>query len=79
MKKKKSPDSSSKISKFIQFTGLSFQIGITIYLGNWLGTWLDEKYQTDNQLYTNICTLAAIFLAMGSAIVQVIRISKKEE
>lgn len=51
-------------------------MGLTIYLGNVLGEWLDGKYPNDNQLYTKICTLVAVFAAIFSVIKQAINLSK---
>ncbi|MBE7629241.1 AtpZ/AtpI family protein [Tenacibaculum piscium] len=63
-------------SKYLQFTSIAFQMGITIYLGNLLGQWLDANYINENELYTKICTLVAVFVAMFSVISQVSKISK---
>lgn len=52
---------------------------VTIYLGNILGEWLDVKYPNDNGTYTKMCTLAAVFLAMFSVIMQVIKFSNKND
>ncbi len=67
------------LNKFIVFTGLGFQIGVTIYLGSLLGDWLDDKYSNTQELYKKVCTLLAVFIAMYSAIKQVINISKKND
>jgi membrane protein DedA with SNARE-associated domain len=64
------------LSKYIRFTSIAFQMGLTIYLGNVLGEWLDSKFSNDVELYSKICTLAAVFLAMFSVIRQVSKISK---
>ncbi|MEX6626831.1 AtpZ/AtpI family protein [Tenacibaculum pacificus] len=69
--KKKKP-----LSKYIRFTSIAFQMGLTIYLGNKLGEWLDTQYVNENQLYTKICTLVAVFGAMFSVILQVSKLSK---
>lgn len=68
-----------QLSKYIRFTGIAFQMGITIYLGSLLGEWLDTKNQNPTQLYTKICTLVAVFAAMFSVIRQVIKISKNND
>ena len=58
------------LNKYIRFTGIALQMGLTIYLGSLLGEWLDAKYPNKDHLYTKICTLSAVFLAMASVIVQ---------
>lgn len=66
------------LNKFIRFSGIALQMGLTIYLGSLLGEWLDEKYPNDNQLYMKICTMVAVFAAMLSVIVQVTKLSKND-
>ncbi len=72
MKKKK------QLNKYVQFTGMAFQMGATIYLGSEVGKILEVKYPTDGQLYLKGCTLLAVFLAIYSVIKQVIKITKDE-
>ncbi|GFD91512.1 MULTISPECIES: AtpZ/AtpI family protein [Tenacibaculum] len=75
-----SKDSKKKpLNKYIRFTGIALQMGLTIYLGSLLGKWLDQKYPNDNQLYVKICTLAAVFGAIYSVIRQVIKITDNNE
>ncbi|WP_299105435.1 AtpZ/AtpI family protein [uncultured Tenacibaculum sp.] len=64
------------LNKYIRFTGIALQMGLTIYLGSLLGEWLDQKFPNENQLYTKICTLVAVFGAMLSVIIQVTKLSK---
>ncbi|MBE7651651.1 AtpZ/AtpI family protein [Tenacibaculum finnmarkense] len=71
MEKKKKP-----LSKYLRFTSIAFQMGLTIYLGNKLGEWLDLRYANENELYTKVCTLVAVFGAMFSVISQVSKLSK---
>ncbi|MGG6229600.1 AtpZ/AtpI family protein [Tenacibaculum sp. SDUM215027] len=73
-------DSKKKpLNKYIRFTGIALQMGLTIYLGSLLGEWLDQKYPNDNQLYVKICTLVAVFGAMISVIMQVTNLTKKDD
>ncbi|AZJ32933.1 Putative F0F1-ATPase subunit Ca2+/Mg2+ transporter [Tenacibaculum mesophilum] len=75
-----SKDSKKKpLNKYIRFTGVALQMGLTIYLGSLLGKWLDQKYPNNNQLYVKICTLAAVFGAIYSVIRQVIKITDNNE
>ena len=67
-----------QLRTYARFSGIAIQMLVTIYLGNLLGEWLDGKYPNDNGLYTKICTLAAVFLAMFSVIMQVIKFSNKK-
>lgn len=68
-----------KVSKFIQFSGAGIQLGATIYLGSVLGEWLDDNHPKENVSWKSVITLIAVFVAMTSLIIQVIRLSKDEE
>ena len=52
-------------------------MGVTIYLGNLLGKWLDTKY--DKDFWESTTTLFAVFLAIYQVISQVIKISKNSD
>ncbi|CDF81197.1 putative F0F1-ATPase subunit [Formosa agariphila KMM 3901] len=58
---------------------MAIQMGLTIYLGSILGDWLDQKFETQNQLYFKIVTLFAVFIAMYSVIKQVLNITKNDK
>ena len=64
-------------SKFIRFTGTAFQMGGTIFLGNYFGKWLDGKYSTD--YWETTITLFSVFAAMYLVISQVIKLSKDDD
>lgn len=66
-----------QLSKFIQFTGMAFQMGGTIYLGSLLGSWLDDRFKNENELYFKVVTLLSVFLAMYAVIRQVSKIGNK--
>jgi membrane protein DedA with SNARE-associated domain len=53
-------------------------MGITIYLGNWLGSYLDEKYHSSSGVYSKTATLVAVFLSIYIVIKQVTRSNEKE-
>ncbi|SEC36059.1 Putative F0F1-ATPase subunit Ca2+/Mg2+ transporter [Tenacibaculum sp. MAR_2009_124] len=65
-----------QLNKYVRFSGIAMQMGLTIYLGSILGKWLDNKFPNDSELYLKICTLAAVFAAMFSVIRQVSKLSK---
>ena len=65
-------------NKYITFTSIALQMGLTIYLGSKLGEWLDQKYNTTNQIYYKVVTLIAVAVAMFSVIYQVIKITNKK-
>ncbi|WP_370226845.1 AtpZ/AtpI family protein [Mesoflavibacter sp.] len=65
-------------NKYIKFTSIALQMGLTIYLGSKFGEWLDQKYNTTNQIYYKVVTLIAVAVAMFSVIYQVIKITNKK-
>jgi F0F1-type ATP synthase assembly protein I len=60
---------------FLVFSGLAFQIGATIYLGNQFGIWLDVKFEKTNEVFMKTFTLLSVFAAIYSVIVTVKKIS----
>ncbi|WP_027138142.1 AtpZ/AtpI family protein [Gaetbulibacter saemankumensis] len=74
----KNQENPKQLSKYIRFTSIAIQMGLTIYLGSKLGEWLDVKFENANQLYYKIVTLLAVFLAMFSVIRQVLNITNKD-
>ncbi len=71
--------SKKPLHKYVRFSGIAIQMGVTIYLGSLLGEWLDFKFSNKDQLFTKICTLLAVFGAMFSIIRQVIRLTKDDD
>ncbi len=61
------------LNKALQLSGAGLQMGLTIYLGFLLGTWLDTTFETS--FLKETITLLAIFLAMYSLIKQANRIN----
>lgn len=57
------------------FSGIGFQMALTIFLGNKLGVWLDGKFET-TFLETTL-TLVAIFSSMFLIIYRVNRLNKE--
>ena len=69
----------NQLNKYIRFTGIAFQMGATIYLGSLLGGWLDGEFPNENELYTKIVILLAVFGAMFSVIRQVTKMSNQDD
>ncbi|PIB23408.1 AtpZ/AtpI family protein [Maribacter sp. 4G9] len=55
-------------------SGIAIQMGATIYLGNLLGTWLDEKFQ--KTFLEDTITLLAVFLSIYLVIKKVMALNK---
>lgn len=72
----KLPDKNN-FNKYIQLTGVAFQMGITIYLGVFFGKKIDTSLGNANKLFTIIGTLLALVLSIYSLVNQLKRINDK--
>lgn len=70
------PKKPSNTSKWLIFTSIPFQMGVTIYLFYKLGNWLDKKYLIANEWGTKSVTLLGIFVALYQVISQVNKLNK---
>ena len=52
----------SPLKSWAKFSTVAIQMGVTIYLGNLLGSWLDGKFET--AFLEPALTLLAVFLSM---------------
>lgn len=55
---------------------MAFQMGATIFMGNWLGQWLDKTY--NKNYWESLITLFAVFSSIYLVISQVIKLSKED-
>lgn len=77
--KKKSGKLTSNLSKYVRFSGMGLQMGLTIWIASLFGKWLDGKFPNEHELYFKILTLLAVFGSVYSFIRQVITLSNEEE
>ena len=68
----------SKINKWIVFTSMPFQMGVTIYLFYRLGDWLDVKYDVAGGWWTKGLTMLGVVASLYQFIKQANRISKND-
>lgn len=73
------PKKKNPLRKYLQLTGVTFQMGITIYLGAYFGKWLDNYFQTSQKPYTIVVTLLALIISIWSVLVQLKKINDKYE
>ena len=52
----------SPLKSWAKFSTVAIQMGVTIFLGNLLGSWLDGKFETT--FLEPAVTLLAVFLSM---------------
>lgn len=62
------------LKNWARFSTIAIQMGATIYLGNLLGKWLDNKFE--KTFLESTVTLLSVFLAMYIVINAVIKFNK---
>lgn len=65
LKKPKKP-----LNKYLQLTGIAFQMGATIYLAVYLGKWLDNIYPNEKNWFTIAFTLVGLVIALYAVVAQ---------
>ena len=75
---KKTKNKKKQRNRFLALSSLPFQIGITIYLGAYLGKYLDQKYLTEKPLFTILFVLLALFISLYSVVQQLNRINNDD-
>ena len=63
------------LKNWVIFSSIGLQMGLTIFLGNVLGAWLDQKFETSFLEETS--TLIAVFASMFLIIYRVNRLNKE--
>jgi hypothetical protein len=76
MNQQKPPREKSPYSSYARYSGIAIQMIVIIGLGSYGGIKLDEAYPNEYHLYTLICSLASIAIAMYVVIRQASNISK---
>lgn len=66
-------------SSFARFSSVGIQMGIIIALFTWLGTYLDEKYQTKTPWWTIGLSLFGVIAGLTLIIKEVINMNKNEK
>ncbi len=66
-----------RLNSYARFTGIGFQMLVTIGLGVFIGVKLDEKYPNQYSAFTIIFSLLFIGIALYSVIKQVTKFSNQ--
>jgi len=66
-----------RLNKYLLFTSASLQMGITIYLGAYLGKYLDEKYNLEKNWFTIAFVLLALIISIYSLIKQLNKLNNE--
>ncbi|MEX0290441.1 MAG: AtpZ/AtpI family protein [Flavobacteriaceae bacterium] len=76
MNQRKPPRKSSSVNSYARYSGIAIQMLAIIGLGSYGGVKLDELYPNKYHVYTLVCSLASIAIAMYLVIKQVNNNSK---
>lgn len=71
MSQQKPPKKENPLSTYAKFSGIAVQMIAIIGLGSYAGIKLDEKFPNDYHLYTLVCALVSIAVALYLVIKQV--------
>lgn len=66
----KTPKKKNQLNKYIKFSGMGLQLGLTIYVAAYLGGKLDAHYQNEKKIYTILFVLVAFVGTMFSLVSQ---------
>jgi len=64
---------SKKSKNFLQYSGMAFQLGATIFLGAWGGTRLDAYFGFEKHILTGVLTILSVVVAVYFAIKDLIK------
>lgn len=78
MTNKNLQDHKNSLNKYVRFSGVAFQMIAIILLFSFLGVWLDGKFINENSIYTIICSLLGVALAIYIVIKQVIALNNNK-
>lgn len=76
-KKKNKPQ--KQPNRILELSGVAAQMGATIFLGAYLGRYLDEKYPSDKKWFTMICTLVAVGVSLYAVVQQLNKINERKD
>ncbi len=68
-----------QLNRYLQLTSIATQIGATIFLGSYLGKYIDGLYSFSKPWFTLLLTLLAMVLSIYSVIQQLKKINKQNE
>lgn len=67
-----------KNNKWLIFTSMPLQMGVTIYAFYWLGNFLDKKYLVEDAWWMKGLTMLGVILSLYQFIKQVNYLNKNE-
>ncbi len=70
------PEQKEPNNKWMALINIPFQMGVIIAAGVFLGIWLDGKYNKEGSLFTIVCSLLSVFIALYNVMQQVKNLNK---
>ena len=64
--------------KFLVLTGIAIQMGVTVFLGAYLGKYLDMKYSFSKKWFTMLLTILSIGISIYFLLRQLKRINEQD-
>jgi len=60
-----------QLNKYLVLTSISFQMGVTFYLGSYIGSYLDNRLNLNTNWFTILFILLALFISIYNIIKQI--------
>ncbi|MGX7667825.1 AtpZ/AtpI family protein [Flavobacterium pedocola] len=70
------PEKKQPNNKWMALINIPFQMGVIIAAGVFFGIWLDGKFNKDGSLFTIVCSLLSVFIALYNVMQQVKNLNK---
>ena len=68
-----------KPNRFVRLSGVGIQMAATIFLGAFLGRYLDDKYPMEKKWWTIGLTIFAVAISLYNVLKQVNRLNDSEQ
>jgi F0F1-type ATP synthase assembly protein I len=68
-----------KPNRFVRLSGIGIQMAATIFLGAFLGRYLDDKYPMEKKWWTIGLTIFAVAISLYNVLKQVNRLNDYEQ
>lgn len=65
-----------RLNRYLALTSIPFQIGITVYLGAYIGEYFDGVYQFQKPWFTIVGVLFSLIVSMYSVVKQLNKLNK---
>jgi len=66
-------------SKFIRLSGIGIQMGATIFIGAYLGKYLDGRFPSNKKWFTIALTLLAVGISLYNILRQVNKLNEEKD